>query len=124
MLNPRSTYYWRVLCKNARNPQFYMHSYQSLSHNDGYGIKSFTTPASFPPPNPTVKAKITNIMSYTSSSGWTYSYATLDNVNPSSTSSSCPGHPLALPSGWSIADNSKRTLHSILISKHTVNPPK
>lgn len=113
-LNPNTVYYWKVICWNQNSPDHYMHSYQSLRPNGGFGISTFTTPQTLPPPYPTTIASITNIVTHVGEDGTSFQYATLDNVESTapSVSYTCK-QSLALPPGWFLAENSAQTRENI-----------
>eukprot|EP00026_Physarum_polycephalum_P003635 Phypoly_transcript_03648.p1 GENE.Phypoly_transcript_03648~~Phypoly_transcript_03648.p1 ORF type:complete len:714 (+),score=57.97 Phypoly_transcript_03648:224-2365(+) len=107
-----ATYYWRVICRSAENPDNYMTSYQSLPKG-GWGISSFVCPSpkKILPAPPAVR--ITHSQDVMSSDGKVYTYATIDDVDPTSTGATCANELFVIPDGWMIAENSNRTRGNI-----------
>lgn len=115
MFAPSTTYHWRVIVRNTQSPHtHFIDSYPALSEDFGFGIMNFTTPSTIPSLSPSSSSIPITRQREVSNSNGNFHYATLDNVDPSSSYSQCSNNPLSLPSGWNFAPNSKLTRNSIL----------
>lgn len=104
-----------MLVRNAYHPENFIDALPALSDEYGFGIKYFTSPSSLSSlssaPSPHT---ITHQREVTNSQG-NFQYASLDNIEPSLSSSACSNTPLPIPAGWTFAPNSAITRQSILL---------
>jgi len=118
-LLPSKRYFWRVWVRNAETPADYVDGYPELyKDKGGWGILAFSTSSVLPPPAPLPPVLTITNFAYLSEPRGTFSYATMDNINPSSPSLSplaCSLSALPLPSGWGFANNTPETRSHIAL---------
>jgi hypothetical protein len=120
LFKANSTYFWRLTIFNQADPTKKMASYLCMNKSKGpFGYSTFTTPPSLSPTSPSSTPTITRILNHTDSTGLTFFYCTLDDVDPSSPNTPCEvDKVLSLPSGWVFAPNTAATrLHVAVIAR-------